>query len=305
MRRYLLPDDISVTTVDTASDITSDAAYHGALQENRSNDEFFHLRLKGEEFHYLVHVLRYREGSEFEGIDRQGHLYRITVTDINHNSIGLDLVPVHKNNQNNSKTCASADNPPLEYRPTYYLFQSLLKGKKMDAVIRQATATGVHHIVPLITEHTVAKIETSQREQKKLDRWKALVKEAVQQSGSRTIPQLHSAVELQKMKKSEFSPALGLFLHEEPLEKGSLHRYLSSCPQSIALFIGPEGGFSPGEVQFLSRMGCRPVHLQTNILRAETAAIYAIGAVQTIAGEIDQWKHVPQSPGTTDTAGFQ
>ena len=73
----------------------------------------------------------------------------------------------------------------------------------------------------------------------------------------------------------------------------------------MALFIGPEGGFSPAEVELLNSFECRPVYLHTNVLRAETAAIYAIGAVQTIVGEKNQWKPVLQSPETTDTAEYR
>jgi len=310
VRRYLLPPEADV------------------------DDPPSRIVLEGEEFHYLAHVLRYGRGSRFEAIDSRGRRYQAEVTACLAHSLELQLQlqeepelqpepnlkldltatpdsvqgagtePGERQKQGEAlmPVLQPARGPKLQ--PTYYLYQALLKGKKMDAVIRQAAAAGVDHIIPLETERTVAKLEQG-REQKKHDRWKALVKEAVQQSGSKVITRIHPIVQLQDVKKKSPATTLRLFFHEVPLEKASLHRYLSSCPQEVALFIGPEGGFSPDELAVLGSYDCRPVHLPTNVLRAETAAIYAIGAIQTIAGEREQWKHVPQFPETTDTAESQ
>ncbi|HDQ13929.1 MAG TPA: RsmE family RNA methyltransferase [Sediminispirochaeta sp.] len=91
-----------------------------------------------------------------------------------------------------------------------------------------------------------------------------------------------------KMKQKKSS--LGLFFHQSPLAQASLHEYLSSEPRRIGLCIGPEGGFSKGETEYLRQQGFSPVHLHTNVLRAETAAVYAIGAVQTIFLEREKWQ---------------
>jgi len=278
VRRYLLPPEAAV------------------------DDPPSRIVLEGEEYHYLVHVLRYGTGSRFEAIDRRGRRYQAEITACMPHSLELELEIL----PGSQRLLQPGLQPDLEpgLQPTYFLYQALLKGKKMDAVIRQAAAAGVEHIIPLETERTVAKLEQG-REQKKYARWKALVKEAVQQSGSKVIPQIHPTTKLQDVKKKCPVTTLRLIFHEVPLEKASLHRYLSSCPQNVALFVGPEGGFSRDELVLLRSYNCRPVHLPTNVLRAETAAIYAIGAIQTIAGEREQWKHVPQFPETTDTAAFQ
>ncbi len=300
MRRYLLPDEVNTTGFTGVPGPSEESgpgpSGHSGYFDPSGPGSFSEVKVRGEEFHYLIHVLRYEKGSRFEGIDRRGFLYNLEITEVTPNSLTLHLQP---------KSPDDGTSGDDGNRPTFYLYQALLKGKKMDSVIRQAAATGIHHIIPLVTEHTVAKIETTQREEKKLARWNSVIKEALQQSGSTVITQLHSTEQLQNLKKSRFSSTLGLFFHEKPLENGSLHRYLSSCPQRIALFIGPEGGLSAAEVELLHGIGCRPVQLQTNILRSETAAVYAIGAVQSIAGEINQWKHVPQFQEATDTAEYQ
>lgn len=294
MRRYLLPPE-------------------AAVEEPPSR-----LVLEGEEFHYLAHVLRYGTGSRFKALDRSGRQYEAEIIACRPHSLELQLrleVALQPEPEANTelepgeqltREQGTTPRPGLQSgrRPTYYLYQALLKGKKMDTVIRQAAAAGVDHIIPLETERTVAKLEQG-REQKKYARWEALVKEAVQQSGSKVVTHIHPTTQMGDVKKKCPATTLRLIFHEIPLEKASLHRYLSSCPQEVALFVGPEGGFSPDELELLRSYDCRPVHLPTNVLRAETAAIYAIGAIQTIAGEREQWKHVPQFPEMTDTAAFQ
>lgn len=285
MRRYLLPAGFDPDQSETGSE----------TRPNRAA-----IRLAGEEYHYLVHVLRSTRGSRFEAIDRRGRLYQAEISRIYPDSLELDLQPIESDTQPGAEAAEAAES--AEAAPQYYLYQALLKGKKMETVLRQAAAAGIHHLIPLQSEHSIAKLEGPQREEKKLSRWEAVIKEAIQQSGSRTITRIHPTTTLPEVGKKWSSATLGLFFHEKPLENGSLHRYLSSCPRKVALFIGPEGGFSQAEVHLLRSINCRPVHLHTNILRAETAAIYAIGAVQTIVGEKNQWKPVLQSPETTDTA---
>jgi len=80
-----------------------------------------------------------------------------------------------------------------------------------------------------------------------------------------------------------------LFFHQTPLDKGSLHGYLFSRPQAVGLVVGPEGGLSPAEVERLQARGARPVWLGPFVLRAETASLYAIAAVNTILQETPEW----------------
>jgi RsmE family RNA methyltransferase len=80
-----------------------------------------------------------------------------------------------------------------------------------------------------------------------------------------------------------------LLLDPSPLARESLHGYLTDAPDEIALCIGPEGGFAPEEAQALAGMGFRPLRLACAILRTETAALYAVAAVETILAERRSW----------------
>jgi len=143
------------------------------------------LKIKVRDFHYLSNVLRYRRGDRFPGVDKEGREYSLLLEEIGDRSLVLQLIPIVQDEA--AQTARGA--------PELYLFQALLKGKKMDRVVRQATETGVQHIVPLVSEHSVVKLEAPHKEEKRLQRWQTLIREAVQQSGG-TPPTLHPPMEL-------------------------------------------------------------------------------------------------------------
>ena len=82
---------------------------------------------------------------------------------------------------------------------------------------------------------------------------------------------------------------LALVLHEAPLAQKGLHGYLGNAPAEIVLCVGPEGGFAPDEVDFLLGAGFRPLLLPGAILRTETAALFAVAAVEIILSERSSW----------------
>lgn len=273
MRQYLLPEDFAPSGLP-------------GLTTGR-------LRISGKDFHYLTHVLRLKKGETFPGIDRRGEHYKLQILETQRDSLILSVHPTAAEGD----TRAGREEATEECR--IYLFQALLKGKKMDTVIRQASEAGVHHIIPVLSEHTVVRRDDDRREAHKQDRRRTIIGEAVQQSGATAAPELHETMSLGEAvdfwKKESTNSGPGLFFHQYPLENSSLHGYLSNWPHRLALLIGPEGGFSDGETDFLRTAGFFPVYLQTNILRAETAAIYAIGAIQTILREQGKWQ-IAQSP---------
>jgi 16S rRNA (uracil1498-N3)-methyltransferase len=167
---------------------------------------------------------------------------------------------------------------------------ALLKGEKFDLVVRQATEAGVAGIIPLACERSLGATPGPARR----ERLERLIREALQQSGSPVPTRLEEACSLPELgaRLGPQGPSeLRLLLHEEPLVDSSLHGYLGRAPERLVLCVGPEGGFSPGETAYLTeRAGFRPLRLPGAILRAETAAIFALAAAQTILGERDSWK---------------
>jgi 16S rRNA (uracil1498-N3)-methyltransferase len=167
----------------------------------------------------------------------------------------------------------------------------------MDLIVRQAAETGVAAVVPLLSTRSLAlgeEVGASRRM-----RWLRIVREALQQSGSGILTSVREPVELSALPDVLASLGVGaaapkILLHESPLAQSSMHEYLTGAPETVALCVGPEGGFAPNEVDFLLGEGFLPLKLAGAVLRAETAALYAIAAAQIILSERSSW--IPKSP---------
>ncbi len=186
--------------------------------------------------------------------------------------------------------------PPLpeipENFPRIILFQWLLKAPKMDQVIRQATETGVSAIVPVSGERCLPRDGDSAV---RSARWERIVREARQQSGSPVPTAMTEVVPVSRIADvwgaySSGRRASALVLTEAPLARKTLHEYLDTRMEIVALAIGPEGGMTQDELAELYRAGFSAVHFRTNILRAETAAIYGIAAAQSAITESEKWQ---------------
>ncbi len=172
--------------------------------------------------------------------------------------------------------------------PRLTLALALLKGETFDAVLRQATEAGVERIIPFASSRSLGGLASKGRQ----ERFERVVHEALGQSGSPVPTRVEAVVSLEGL-PAVLGPGsagrLALVLHEEPLGRRSLHDYLSASPAEILLCVGPEGGFSAAEIAFLREGAFEPLTLPAAVLRAGTAALYALGAIQTIMSERDTW----------------
>ena len=187
---------------------------------------------------------------------------------------------------------APADSPGRRAVPRIILVQSMAKGPAMDLVIRQAAEAGVARVIPLEARRSVARAEEG-RGASRQGRWERILREGLQQSGSPVATVIEEPVGLRDL-GSRLGPEprggrLALVLHEAPLAQKCLHGYLGSAPAEIVLCVGPEGGFAPDEIDFLLGAGFRPLLLPGAILRTETAALFAVAAVEIILSERSSW----------------
>jgi 16S rRNA (uracil1498-N3)-methyltransferase len=189
--------------------------------------------------------------------------------------------------------CRPSDEGPEKHKSTdTILIQCLPKGKKLDMIVRQAVEAGVRLILPVESEYSVSVIR-EERNKSKLSRLNAIAEEAAKQSGNRGVTEILPPVKMEKLPETLTElgvEGIKLFFHQEQLEKGTIHRYLNDDANTVCILIGPEGGLSPSETDFLLATGFHPVYLGDNVLRTETAAIYALGAVNTILLEKNEWK---------------
>ena len=235
--------------------------------------------LKGSDYHYLIHVRRYTEKSEIPAIDGNGEKWKIQFLKISADSCRIRI------NREKEKTTA----PP---GTSVILMPAMLKGKNMDLVIRQAVESGASEILPVITEYTQIKINGEYDIQNKMTRWNKIITSAVQQSGAEKITKVEKPVKLHVLMKNWNKKDIILFFHEKKINNPPLHKILEQSSGNIGILIGPEGGFSPSEVSLLMDNNAVPVYLGKRVLRAETAAVFALGAVTTLIREKPVWQTV-------------
>jgi 16S rRNA (uracil1498-N3)-methyltransferase len=236
------------------------------------------FKLKGKDSQYFTRVLRLKKNDKILARDKNGLSYQLTVLEFDKSSCLLDVVKLKS-----GESFESTDELPSfvgDY-PKLHLFQAVCKGKKNETIIKMATELGVSSITLVQSEHCIAKKESSNT-----DRYEAIVKEAIQQSGSPIMTQFNKITTFKDFVNCLNIPLL--FFHQINIdEKVSLKEKLKDFDTStpIGIFIGPEGGFSDKECKILLDKNCIPVMLKTNILRAETAAIVALSAIHTLLME--------------------
>ena len=215
------------------------------------------------EQHHLRNVLRLTPGATIRIIDGQGNVYTAAVLDI-----GTNRKP--------SEARILTHEFHASVLPALTLFQGLPKNDKMELILQKATEIGVTQIVPIDSEHALQKPS-----QNRYERWHRIVISATKQCKRAWLPKLCDPqsfeTSLTQLDKSSLRLILSPHLPQEPrLQHIKTVLREVSQPTSIALFVGPEGGFSTQEVTAAIKNGCIPVTLGTNILRTETAAIVAI-----------------------------
>ena len=240
--------------------------------------------LSGENFHYLCRVRRYAAGDLFDATDGSGGVYRCSVLELTDSSCTIEVAAA------SAGRTVTGDARAPQQTVTITLFQALPKGRKLEQIIRQTTETGVARIVPFSSRFCVAEAVSGQRLYAKLQRWRTIARQAVQQCGSTLVPAIEAPIELEQIPAVGGAFDLGLLFHQQPLAQQTLHGYLEHGPQRVAIVIGAEGGLADEEIDFLCRArGFHPAHLGPTVLRSETAALYAVAAVQTIVREIETW----------------
>ncbi|MDR2768699.1 MAG: 16S rRNA (uracil(1498)-N(3))-methyltransferase [Treponema sp.] len=271
-------------------------------------DERGHIRLSGDDYHYLVRVRRLKPGAAFTALLPNGEQAEAAITDGVDRGGGTLTARVSR-----PVSAAREDGlrpqTPARSIPPIVLFQALPKGDKMDLIARQAAEGGVSEIIPFVSEFSVHAAAGSGGGSGRLERWRRIIREARQQSGSALATAIAAPKSFNEMlahwkrlRAAANGTAVAFILHEKhpdyntngtdagnALEQGSFHRYLYSECTLAALAVGPEGGFSSGEVLNFLEAGFHPVTMGETVLRTETAALYGAAAIRILLLEKAAW----------------
>jgi 16S rRNA (uracil1498-N3)-methyltransferase len=225
--------------------------------------------LTDREAHHAQHVLRVRPGERVTVLDGAGQECLCEVQECERHEVRLGLI--EKRLQ-----------PAPACRIT--LLQAVPKGRIMEAIIQKATELGVSRIVPLQTERVVPQLE-QEAGAHKLEKWRLAAIEAVKQCGSAWLPEVEPPLTpsqfLARGEVIEMSLIASLQTGSRPAREyfRTFHTRLGRMPQSVGVWIGPEGDFSPAETELVKEHGALPITLGRLILRTETAAIYCLSVL--------------------------
>jgi 16S rRNA (uracil1498-N3)-methyltransferase len=221
----------------------------------------------------LSRVLRMRAGEEIGVFDGSGTQWTIELDDVSSRSAEGHVVDVTR--------------PSTEPRVDITLYQSLIDAAPFELVLQKGVELGVKRFVPLLTERVSGAGLTGASEGRQA-RWARIVQEAVEQSGRVFVPEVIAPV---TMDAAFTEPPTGLFIVPwEGETSRSLREALRTMSggtlDGISIVIGPKGGLTEVEIEFLIHRGALPVTLGSRILRAETAAIATVAAVLYELGEL-------------------
>ncbi len=244
------------------------------------------LEITGKNYRYLKQVLRLAVGDMLAVRLPSGILSNTTVARIDEAKkkvilqICGETIPESGENQSS-----------YSLKTEFWLFQFVAKGPKMDLIVRQAAECGVSKIIPVTGDFTQA---GGSEKKFRSDRYERIIREARQQSGSPVATVIAETVTLDQaciMWKDEIdqqgSGAFGCVLYERNENTSSILSALNNKTElkTCALVCGAEGGISPDEIKKMAESGFTPVHLETNILRCETAALYGTACLQNAVAE--------------------
>ena len=220
------------------------------------------------ESRHLVGVLRARAGERIEVLDGAGRVGTAEILEPNAKRTEVRIL---------SQTTME---PQV---PRRILAQALVRDQQMDSLIQKAVELGVHEIWPLQTDHAVVKIRPADAA-KKSARWQAIALSSCKQSGNPWLPIIapvrkltDALVDLREARGAACFGALQPGALPLPTYFGRLRQ--ENCPQ-VTMFIGPEGDFSATEVAALLAAGVQPVTFGQRVLRAETAALFILAALE-------------------------
>lgn len=155
--------------------------------------------------------------------------------------------------------------------------QGLIRRERFEYMLQKATELGVDEIIPMNSSFSIIKIK-HEKSSKKIERWNTITKEASEQSHRSKITKVHEICELHNLPFNEFD--LILVAYEKENKSNHLKEVLKTKYKNILVVIGPEGGLSPKEVEFLENQpNTELVGLGRRILRSETASTYLLSVL--------------------------
>ena len=237
------------------------------VEPGQSGNEL--IQLNEREAHHALNVLRLKEGERVVALNGEGAELSCTVAKLSKKAVAL-------------KVYQRSAIPPLPCQLT--LVQAVPKGKAMEIIVQKAAELGAWKVVPIMSERTVAHLDED-RSESKVEKWRWIGIDAIKQCGSAWLPKFVEPVKPTQYLATAERADLSLIASLQPGAKHPRTYFKEFIeerkrkPKSIAVWVGPEGDFTPAEVNSVVGAGALPITLGPLVLRSETAAIYCMAVL--------------------------
>ncbi|MCW8932648.1 MAG: 16S rRNA (uracil(1498)-N(3))-methyltransferase [Gammaproteobacteria bacterium] len=228
---------------------------------------------------YIVNVLRLKVGDTITLFN--GQLSRISINE--QEQIGEFTAIITEATKRNVTVhieifTARNTQSPLQV----HLFQGISRSERMDFTIQKAVELGITQITPVFTQRSNSGKINAKRLEKKMLHWQGIAISACEQSGRTTLIKINEPIQVKDIQT--FNAEINLLL--APDAQSSLSKLSVQSPQSINIFIGPEGGLNDDEIDWASNHGYQKIKLGNRILRTETAGLAILSVLQFLWGDL-------------------
>lgn len=224
------------------------------------------IRIEGGDVNHMKNVLRMKLHEKAEISDGESRTYLCEVE-----AYEEDVAVLHILEE------MEADTEPAS---KLYLFQGLPKSDKMELIVQKAVELGVYQVIPVAMKRSVVRLD-DKKAAKKADRWNSIAESAAKQAGRSRIPEVTMPLSYNEALKMAEELDVTLLPYElaggMEVTREVIHQIKSG--QSVGIFIGPEGGFEPEEVDAAVSMGAKVITLGRRILRTETAGLATLAVL--------------------------
>lgn len=244
--------------------------YHFFVEPQQIGDEM--IVIDGPDVRHIRNVLRMKPGEEVLLSDGEGHDYTCRIDSLSDQEVMCRILGRE----------ASGTEPTVQV----YLFQGLPKADKLEHIIQKAVELGVHAVIPVACTRSVAKYD-EKKQKSKLERWNKIAESAAKQSRRGIIPRVEGVKSFQEALDAAKEMNLVLIPYENFKDMDRTRQVLSMVQpgMKIGVFVGPEGGFEPSEVEracadrAAGGAEAEKISLGSRILRTETAPLMLLSVL--------------------------
>ena len=247
--------------------------YHFFIHGEMISDQT--IAISGSDVNHIRNVLRMKPGEELMLSNGTGSVFHCAVEEITEETVICRIL--------------EEEGTITEPSVRFYLFQGLAKGDKLEHVIQKSVELGVYEYIPVEMARSVVRYD-GKKQKAKQERWQKIAESAAKQSHRGIIPEVKEIRNfqeaLQYAKDAELDLLLVPYENYKDMKATKETLQMIRPGMRVGIFVGPEGGFAPEEIQAADAAGGKQISLGSRILRTETAPLMLLSVLTFALEEV-------------------